>query len=83
MLGTRRMPAGGSVTLVTNLRARRAIETQLQQAQKLEMATRAVDAGIELRVSDSGGRIPERCLHSAANGPATSRSCRNQLPARC
>ena len=36
-LRTRRMPAGGSVTLVTDLSARRAIETQLQQAQKLEV----------------------------------------------
>ena len=36
-LRSRRMPAGGSVTLATDLSARRAIERELQQAQKLEV----------------------------------------------
>jgi signal transduction histidine kinase/PAS domain-containing protein len=36
-LRSRRMPAGGSVTLATDLTARRAIERELQQAQKLEV----------------------------------------------
>ncbi|WP_284618911.1 hybrid sensor histidine kinase/response regulator [Aquabacterium humicola] len=36
-LRSRTMPAGGSVTLVTDLTARRAIERELQQSQKLEV----------------------------------------------
>lgn len=36
-LRSRRMPAGGSVTLATDLSARRAFERGLQQAQKLEV----------------------------------------------
>ena len=36
-LRSRRMPAGGSVTLATDLSTRRAIERELQQAQKLEV----------------------------------------------
>ncbi|NRF72151.1 response regulator [Aquincola sp. S2] len=36
-LRSRTMPAGGSVTLVTDLSARRAIERELQQSQKLEV----------------------------------------------
>lgn len=36
-LRTRAMPGGGAVTLMTDLTARRAIESQLQHAQKLEV----------------------------------------------
>lgn len=36
-LRTRAMPGGGTVTLITDLTARRAIESQLQHAQKLEV----------------------------------------------